>query len=487
MRLDTSFRFEQQMRLAPRIIQAMEILQLPVMALQERIDAEMQSNPVLELASDSEDDQAPAELAEESPERGEQAMVVREGGDHGEDFQRLSDFEDEFEPWMSDTSSGRTVAGERDRKLDAMANAPAQDQSLHDYLQGQWTFVEATAELKQAGQAIISYIDDDGYLHTTLDEIHALTEKAFSPEILRHALAMVQTLEPPGVAARDLRECLLLQLAAEAAAGGEVTLETELVKFYLRDIEMNRLPQIVRRTGKTIEQIKTAIRNLARFNPRPGSLVSRRSAPVVMPDIIVEIDDAGQVIVTMSDGNTPPLHISQSYKKMSKDRSVDRDARQFIRRSIRSAQWLVGAIQQRRQTVCRVAQEVFKAQREFLDHGPEALKPLPMAEVAEKVRVHVATISRAVAGKYVQTPQGIFPLRMFFSGGKTNDKGQDVAWDAIRVKLKEVVDGEDKSKPLSDDQIVEAIKGQGIEIARRTVAKYRNLLEIPPARKRKKF
>ena len=172
---------------------------------------------------------------------------------------------------------------------------------------------------------------------------------------------------------------------------------------------------------------------------------------------------------------------------MVRSRKTDRDTKQFIRKNIRSAQWLMSAIEQRKHTVLRVAEEVFKVQREFLDAGPEALKPLPMMDVARKVGVHVATVSRAVAGKYVQMQRGIFPLRMFFSGGTTTSAGQDVSWDAVKAKLKEIIDAEDKSKPLNDDELAAEMKSNGIEIARRTVAKYRGLMDIPPARKRRQY
>ncbi len=475
------------MRLAPQMIQAMEILQLPILALQERIEAEMQSNPVLELSPVVGESQGDGEGSDELSERGERPLVVKEGGSSSEDFHRLADFEDEYAPWMGEARGGRSMPGERDRKMDAMANAPANEASLGDYLHSQWAFVEALPAVKQAGTQIINFIDSDGYLHTTLEEVRAAGDGGVTLDSLRQALPLVQTLDPPGVGARTLKECLLLQLAAETAAGADVSLETDLVQNYLRDIEMNRLPQIAHRTGKTLERIKAAIVNLSRFNPRPGSLVGERSAPVITPDAVLEVDDQGQMSVSIPSSNLPHLYISREYRRMVRDNRTDRSAKQFIRRNLRSAQWLLGAIEQRRQTIRRVTEEVFKVQREFLDKGPEALRPLPMADVAAKVGVHVATVSRAVAGKYVQTPRGIFPIRMFFSGGKASAEGPDVAWESIRAKLRDIIGAEDKDKPLRDEQIAAALQKHGITIARRTVAKYRDLMEIPPARKRRKF
>jgi RNA polymerase sigma-54 factor len=494
MRIEASqqLRLEQQMRLAPRIIQAMEILQLPMMALQERIDSELESNPVLEMREAEADEAAAGEPAEERPEeRGEQALVVESGNGHQDDFKRLADFEDEYGPEFIQPDApfrpARASTDERDPKMEAMANAPAPSESLNEHMLNQWSFVEVGEDIKAAGRLIINYIEDDGYLRTPLEELPGKTNQPVTAEALAAALRRVQQLDPAGVGARDLTECLLIQLAAETAAGRDMTLETEIVTNHLRDVEMNRLPQIARKAGRPVEQINAAIDNLSRLNPFPGHLVGSRNVPVVSPDALVEIDDDGEIYVTMSDGNSPRLRISNSYRRLAKSRRTERDARQFIQRNIRSAQWLISAIQQRRDTVRKVVEEVFLVQRDFLEHGKEALRPLPMADVANKVGVHVATISRAVAGKYVQTPRGIFPLRMFFSGGTTRADGQDVSWDAVKAKLKEVVAAEDKANPLNDDELAEELGRNGIEIARRTIAKYRGLLNIPPARKRKEF
>lgn len=481
---------DQQMRLAPRIIQAMEILQLPMMALQERIEAELQANPVLELREPSQEEETAEETAPREDERGEKDMVVSEADNSG-DFERLADFEAEFgaetleeapspAPW-------RSQEGERDRKMDAMANTPAPAVSLGEYLLDQWAFVEAPDEVKSAGRLIIENIGDDGYLRVSMEDLAVGADPPASVEILRQALALVQTLDPQGVGARDLKECLALQLQVESQAGRDVSLEMELVGSFLKDIELNRLPHIVKKTGKSIEAIKTAIDNISHLNPRPGHLIGQRSAPVISPDIFLSMDDAGQVRIDVPEGDMPKLRISRTYRKLVQERKADVQTRQFIQKNVRAAQWLIEAIQQRRTTVRRVAEEVFAVQRNFLDLGPQALKPLPMADVAKKVGVHVATVSRAVSGKYVQTPLGIYPLRMFFTGGTTTDQGQDMAWDAVRVKLKEIVDAEDKNNPLNDDQLAAELVKHGLKVARRTVAKYRGLLDISPARQRIKY
>ena len=493
MRLEASqqLRLAQQMKLSPRMIQAMEILQLPVMALQERIEQELQSNPVLEQREPGVDEDAPPVEQDQPSDRGEHDMVVNDDNDHREDFERLAEFTEEYgAEFVTSDAPARprpTPSGERDRKLDAMANTPAPAQSLGDYLLEQWVFVEAGKPVIEAGKAIIAYIDDDGYLRTPLEQISESTDPSADLALLTEALKLVQTLEPVGVGARDLKECLLLQLTAEAATGRDVTLETNLVANFLQDIEMNLLPRIAHKTDKTIEQIKAAIENISHLNPRPGLLVGERRSPVIRPDVMVDVNEDGDILVWMPDGNAPQLYVSRTYQQLARDRETDKQTKQFIRRNLRNAQWLISAIEQRRETVRRVTGEVFAVQKEFLDNGPESLRPLPMSDIAGKVGVHVATVSRALAGKYVQTPRGIYPLRLVFSGGTTNADGKDVAWDAVKLKLKEVVDAEDKSKPLNDDQLAAELQKAGLKIARRTVAKYRGLLDIPPARKRRQY
>jgi RNA polymerase sigma-54 factor len=489
MRLDTSqqMRLEQRMKLAPRMIQAMEILQLPLMALQERIDAELASNPVLEMREDA--DEAP--LESDAPETTEdRALVVRDNNNQAEDFQRAESFQHENETEVWEGEDFRPVslgAGERDAKMDAMSNTPAPPQSLYEYLIDQWAFVEAPAAVRQAGGFILVELDEDGYLRQDLEDLAARSGGKIALEDLEAALPLVQQLEPFGVGARDLKECLLIQLAAQEAAGEDVGLEQELIRSFTRDIQSNRLPHIARKTAHTVDEIKAAIEHLSHLNPRPGSLIGERSAPTIAPDLVVELDEAGEPVVRLAGDTLPPLHINRAYRRMARNRELDKGARQFLQENIRSAQWLIGAISQRRATMLRVAQEVFAAQKDFFALGQAGLRALPMALVAKKVGVHVATISRAVAGKYAQTPRGIFPLRMFFSGGTTNEAGEDMAWDAIRDKLREIIDSEDKAKPLNDDELVEALTQAGITIARRTVAKYRGILKIPPARQRRQY
>ena len=287
----------------------------------------------------------------------------------------------------------------------------------------------------------------------------------------------------------NAQECLVLQIDAwEREKGVDLTVPRVLVTTYLHDLEMNRLPQIARKSGFTIEQINQGKDFLRHLNPRPGRLLGDTTVPAVAPDAIVERDeDTGEYSIRLTDEHTPRLYINEIYKRMAKTKSVDGKTREFIANNIRNARWLIESIEQRRNTLLRVLKVVIEAQKEFLEHGPQFMKPLPMIGVADQLGIHVGTVSRAVAEKYVQTPRGIFPLRMFFTGGTENADGEAMSWDAVKAKLGDIIANEDKCNPLSDDEIVIKLKEMGIELARRTVAKYRKIANIAPARRRKVF
>lgn len=502
-----SMRMDQRQVLTPRMIQSMEILQLPLMALQERIEQELQANPTLELRQDDpETDGHPASAAggdpaEAPPDEGERQLVVDDPRDQGAaDFERLgriADYLDNEEFATDAPFRGRKAAfsdGERDGKLDAMANAPERGVCLSEHLLNQWALLEIPARLDPAGRAIINYIDEQGYLRTPLDEVQRSMKNPATLAELEEALRFVQSLEPAGVGARNLQECLLLQLTAieedeELSEGHDFDLERALLHNHLRDLELNRYPQIAKALGRDIEEIKSAVKRLSRLHPHPGKLIARDDAPPITPDAIVYRDeDTGKYEIKMAREPAEDYYISGTYRRMLKDKTVDKTTREYLANNIRNAKWLLESIQQRSSTLKRVIRVVVDAQEEFFERGPEALKPLPMILVADQLGIHVATVSRAVSEKWIQTPRGVYPLRRFFSQGTTNaTSGEDVAWDAVKEKLKQIIAAEDKTNPLNDDVIVERLKAQGLDLARRTVAKYRKILNIPVARQRRTF
>lgn len=516
MRFDTAqqMKLGQSMKLAPRMIQSMEILQMSLAELQERIDQELESNVTLETADhEASREEREREREESGPSASERELDVQDGGDNAADFERLNEFASSEPEAFEDDASPRErnretydpparansrLEGERDGKMDAMANAAARDASLTDQLLEQWVFAEAPERLDVPGRIVIEHIDDDGYVRTPLDEIANRARRDgvdVTTELLEEALEEAQAvLDPPGVGARDARECLLLQMDAmvgdpDAAIGDDDRRAVrELIADHLDDLMHNRIPKVAQRTGMTPEQIQEALLRMRRLRLHPGrELVSESAAPIT-PDAIVEWDEEERdYIVYLTDGRLPNLRINREYAKMSKDRELPKPDRDFIKTNLSNAQWLIEAVEQRRNTLLRVLRVVVAAQREVFERGWEALKPLPMTQVADQLGIHVATVSRAVAGKYIQTPRGIFSLRKFFTGGTQTESGEEMSWDAVKAAMKEVVDEEDKAKPLSDEAISKELKSRGIDIARRTVAKYRDQLAIPSARLRKQF
>lgn len=495
-------RMDQRQLLTPRMIQSMEILQLPLLALEERIEQELQNNPVLEfLEGESEADSiADAEDSKaEFAAEGERALVVKDDSGQSEDFERLARISEyleneDFQPNAAPNyRQAASYDGERDKKLDAMNNTAARGITLADHLMGQWAFIECTPGVRKAGEAIINNIDAEGYFRADMEGVRKESKVALTIEELTEALRLVQTLEPSGVGSRNLRECLLLQLDAvendeDLAQGHDFDLERTLITEHLKDLEMNRYPQISRRLGVEIDLIKAAVHRLGRLNPYPGKQIGGDDAPSITPDAIIYYDEeTDKYEIEMSNDPAPNLYISGMYRKWLKDKKHDKKTREFLANNVRNARWLLESIEQRKSTILRVIRAVVDAQREFFDKGPEFLRPLPMIHVADQLGIHVATVSRAVSEKWIQTPRGVFPLRRFFSGGTTSAEGEDMSWDAVKEKLKAIISEEDTKNPLNDDEIVAKLKDQGIELARRTVAKYRKILHIATARQRKQF
>jgi RNA polymerase sigma-54 factor len=478
----------QVQKLAPRMIQSMEILQLPIMALQERIEQELNENPVLELMED--ESSVPEESAEpvnpDAPAETERELVVEDKSDNVDDFERLLEMDREVPEFFDDRPrvSANRADEDDERRHDAIANIADRPQSLNDYLLQQLGELELDPETERFCQRIISTLDarDGGYLRTNLRD---LLPPDATEEMYRRAeaaLEIVQSLDPPGVAARDLRECLLLQLRPEMP---DYTDLHRLVSGHLEDLKENRLPAIQKATGMTIERIREVWGELRKLNPKPAAAFAETFVPTVTPDVRIERADDGAYKVIVDEDRTPQLYISEYYRQRLAAGQATAEEREYIKRKITAAQWLIESIQQRRNTLTKVAQAIVDYQKRFLEEGPECIEPLKMQQIAEQVGVHVTTVSRAVDDKWIQTPRGILPLRKFFVGGTRSDDGDDVAWDTIRIKLQELIDHEDKSNPHSDDQLVKELKKQGLNVARRTITKYREKMGIPSSRQRR--
>lgn len=499
-----------EQRLSPQLVQSMEILQLPLLALEARVREELESNPVLE--------EFEPEPAERQAERREDPPQSENNQQEAEGFERLDRLSREYDFDPGDLPYGRvrTDGGDRDAKLEAMANTASRGESLREQLLHQWSLVECRPEVRAAGEAIIDAMDEDGYLRTesehhpsradgdtpestplviqrTPDEREKLLEQIaqtrkppIDRSIMEEALVLVQTLEPTGIGACDLTESLLIQLRSR---GEDDPLVYTLVQEHLVSLAKNMFPAVARATGREIDDIKAALKKIGRLNHHPGLLVQPSNVPRIAPDILIDYSDDGDgYTVRLARGNSPRLRVSAAYREMLQEKSTDRQTREFIKKRMESAHTLVDAIQYRRDRLLQIAKVILERQREFFDYGPQFLKVLRMRDLAEEFGCDPSTISRTVDGKYVDTPRGLYPLRQFFTGGTTDASGKSVSWNNLKMKVKEIIDTEDKANPLTDDEIVKLVnESSSVPIARRTVAKYRSQLGIPSQRERKQY
>jgi RNA polymerase sigma-54 factor len=478
----------QEQRLTPQLIQAMDILQLNAQALEARIEQELDANPALELARDDEGHTAPETVEPAEKALSEQPLDVAEGD--AQDFARLDDFNTEYDLFEDDaeyrgTKSAARRMEEGDSKLEAMANTAARPQSLRDYLIEQWHLLTLDERTRKLGEALIEDLDDAGRVTTPLAELGARLNPAATAEALEEVLKRVQELEPRGVGARNVQECLLLQLEA---LPGDNALEVAIIRDHFEDLQRNRLPAIAKALNVEVEDVKAALGVLARLSLHPGRDVVDRPAPPIQPDVLVEYDEAtGEYDVRLARANQRELRISAEFRAALEEARRDKTVRDFLRQKIEAANAIIDAVQYRRNRLVEVARAVVEAQRDFLERGEQFIRVLRMSELAERFGCDPSTISRTVDDKYMQTPQGIFPIRRFFTGGAATDDGEVLGWESIRAKVQEIIANEDKAAPLSDDQIVEMLRGQGIDIKRRTIAKYRSQLAIPTARQRRQY
>ncbi len=510
LNISQQMKMSQQMKLAPRMIQSMEILQLPVMALKERIDQELVENILLEQAapdtaaetSDSEIQQEREHELDErhSAELDRKELVVENDNDNEADFERLLEMSKEWPDHFSSTNPSPNRVDDASKiKHDTITNIAARPESLQENLLEQFHFFDCSPTVREFGEFLIQNLDANGRLPANprgtpitgqngskpdpLQEMVEVYSMRISPDDAQAALSLIQKLEPRGVGARDLKECLLLQVD-ENSPHHDVLIA--LITSHLDDLYQNRLPVIERKTGYSLEMIKAACEELRHLNPWPGRGFDAAPAQSIVPDIYIEKDKDGKYVVRLEREYTPNLTISRKYQDLLSG-DADPETKEYVKRKINSARWIIEAIEQRYSTLKRVSQAIVDHQTEFLDKGPEYIVPLKMEQIADVVGVHVTTVSRAVDDKYIQTPRSIIPLKRFFGGGTKTSEGEDVAWDVIRIKLQEIVDAEDKRHPLSDDALVDKLAEQGYKLARRTVTKYRQKMDIPSSRQRRQY
>ncbi len=454
-----------QQVLAPQLQQSLQILQAPTLELRNIVQQELQTNPVLE-----------EEIGTFESE--EQAKDDRE---FEEEFERLAKLDEEWRDYMAQSVSYSSRNPEDEERRQFFFDSLASQETLQQHLLEQLNTAEVSKSQREAAELIVGNIDELGFLQSSLEEISQNTTHSV-PE-LQQMLDLVQTFHPVGVGARDLKDCLLIQLRR---LGKQDSLEYQIVNGFLEDLGRRRFPEVARRLGVSVEQVQRAANFISTLDPKPGQIFSPDPNSYVLPDVSVDKVDDGYS-VTLNGDQIPHLRISKTYKDLMTQGGNGADVRDYIREKIRSGKFLIKSIHQRQQTILNIANEIVKRQHEFLELGTAFLKPMTMVQIAEAVGVHETTVSRAISGKYMATPQGVFEMKYFFTPGYQTVDGAALSNTSVKEAIADLVRNEQPRNPLSDKEIVEILSDRGIPIARRTVAKYRAELNILPSNLRKQY
>jgi RNA polymerase sigma-54 factor len=479
MRLEVglNLRLSQQLRLAPQIIQSIEILQLPTMDLRELIENELQENEALEIVEPAADSVA-TEPTTPSTE------TEDDGGfedDAEKTLERLDALAD-AERGLDGRRSRAAGAEAADRKLEAMQNAPDLGSGLSELLVQQLEELKLPPDVRRAAEEIVYNLNEGGLLPFPLEDVLAGMDVPVTPELGMRALKVVQGLEPKGVGARDLVECLLLQILDEDP---DAELKRTLIRDHLDDLKRNKLPKIAKALGLTLDDLYRLKKSLVHLTTRPGSAWQAETPHYIRPDVVVEWQD-GDYVVRLINDLLPKVGISHQVKSLLREARGDPKLREHLKRKVDLAKWLIEAIAQRQNTLDRVAKEIVARQRDYFELGVSHLRPLKMQEVADALGIHVSTVSRAISEKYVQEPRGITPLKFFFTGGTENEDGSVESRLSVKERVRDIIAKEQKREPLSDDQVADQLSKEfGLAIARRTVTKYRKALSIPSSRQRR--
>ncbi|MFW6044784.1 MAG: RNA polymerase factor sigma-54, partial [Planctomycetota bacterium] len=488
MRMEANLQARQEMRqkLAPQVIQSIEILQLPLIDLRQRIDEELLENPVLEQAEDETDEMGEktealenSEVENPAEEHLDEVSADEDGS--AEEFERYAELADYYESYNGTSRGSSSPSEEVNTKMEAFENSEGPDPTLEDHLRDQLAYHNLDDRTETLCENIINNLDDRGYLTYSLEEIIDSLDVDVSRQEAEKALDIVQQFDPPGVAARNVEECVMLQIDED---DDDYELMREVATEHFEDILKNKYPKVARNVGCSVEKLKNVVNKICGANPIPGAAFENNVPPHVMPDVRIELRD-GDFEVVQEDDWLPSLRICAYYARKLQQEDLDEQTREYLKKKLQAAQGLISAIQQRRTTLQNVVEEIVRVQKDFFKKGEMHLKPLKMEEVAEQVGVHVSTVSRAISDKYAQTPQGIYPLKFFFTGGVEKENGEMESWEVVKRKLLQIVNKEDKNNPLSDEAIADKLGEEGIDIARRTVSKYRKNLNIPSSRRRK--
>lgn len=493
--LQLSARLTQSLVLAPQLQQSLALLQAPTLELKALVEHELQQNPVLEEVPPSETDFQEKALPNSTTEMADPAEPPADitfdpaaetptsapVDDFQAEFDRLVQLDQEWRDHFSQTNVLMRSNAEEEEKRQFMFDTLTAGTTLSDVLFQQMRESRLTEAQLPLAELIIGNIDDYGYLKATVEELAAGT--GLPGEKILDVLKVVQTFDPVGVGARDLRECLMLQLERQDQ---QDSLQYRIVRDFMEALGKRRIPEIARGTGCSIEEVQEALARIARLEPRPGRAFLPDNDQYVLPEVFVQ-KGGNDFVVTTNNEQVPHLRISNIYKDLMSQGENTAEVKNYIREKIRAGKFLIKSLHQRQQTILNIAKEIVSRQREFMEKGVAYLKPLTMVQVAQVVGVHETTVSRAVSGKYMETPRGIFEMKYFFTAGIQTSTGDGVSNTSVKDMIAEIFKGENSTKPLSDQEVVKMLKEKGVVIARRTVAKYRSELNILPSNLRKVY
>lgn len=472
IQMKQSLALRQTLKMTPQLQQAIKLLQLSRMELETEIRREMTENPVLEEGM--EDSTVKEKNDEPTVAENQEAETA---GPSEQDPTRSDEFE--WDSYFENQNRNRERVLSNSDEIMNYENIIASKETLQDHLHWQASMFGFNEEELLYATTLITYINDDGYLESSLETIAAEEEVALKD--LEETLPFVQEFDPPGVGARDLQECLLIQAKHIQEDTKDFVI---LIKNHIKDLERKNYQNIAKEMGITLDEVIDMCKIINSMDPKPGSQFASNDTHYVTPDVYVyKIGE--EYVVSLNEDGLPKLRISNFYKNMVQKKSSD-PAQTYIQDKLRSALWLIRSIHQRQRTIYKVTESIVRHQTEFFEKGAGFIKPMILRDIASDIGMHESTISRVTTNKYVHTPQGIYELKYFFNSGISTDDGDSLASESVKLKIKEMVGQEDPKKPLSDQKIVDLLKKDGIIIARRTVAKYRDILKILPSGKRKK-
>ena len=465
LRATLGLNLSQRLAMTPSLLQKIELLTLNRLELSDLLNQELAENPVLEEVSQQSDTEGAEKLEEQAEREGEE--------ENYEDF----DYEYFFGEYLTPTPRSREWEGNSEQpSFELFLATPP---TLSDHLNWQLHLTEVPETVSEIAEFIIGNIDKDGYLMVTVEEIAESLQASI--EQVEEALRIVQSLDPIGIGSRDLQECLLLQIKTADLEG---SLVERLVQEHLSLVQAKKFNELAKELDCELEQVALAMETLRSFSPKPGEKYSGQSPTYIQPDVHIHKAD-GEYQIALNDDGLPKLRLSRAYRELLKQKNVSKDTKSFVRERFRSAMELLKSVDQRQQTIYRACEAIVQRQQEFLDHGKAHLKPMLIKDVAEELGVHSSTVSRVVSNKHAHTPQGVMELRKFFTSGIENTQGELLSVVHVKEQIKGIIANEDTHKPYSDQRIAALLNDSGIQITRRTVAKYRDQMSVSGSRERK--